>query len=329
MIGIFKQKTPVNIFLLLLFGILIKLPMFQHPYIPSVQDSDSILYAAILKYLKPYGESSHWLYPLIAIIFLFTQAVMLSRIINNRRMTSTQGYLPGMSYLLITSLFPEWNYFSAPLLCNTLFLFIFSGLFKVYNLQSSKGMLYNTGLALGIAGFLFVPSFGFIIWIFLALGIIKPFRLNEWLIGIVGITTPFYFYGIYLFLTDQWNWQNFFPKFSIGIPDVKQSIWLAASAALIVIPFLMWGYYVQDSLRRMLIQVRKGWSLFLLFLLVAILVPFVNPADSFETWVLTVIPLAAFHSCTYLYATYRIIPLLLFWITVAFILFYQYYTPGW
>ena len=157
----------------------------------------------------------------------------------------------------------------------------------------------------------------------------RPFRLNEWLICIVGITTPFYFYGSYLFLTDHWNWQNLFPRVSIGIPEVKQSIWLATSATLIAIPFLMGGYYVQDNLRRMLIQVRKGWSIFLLFLLVAILVPFVNPADSFETWVLTVIPLAAFHSCTYLYASFRIIPLLLFWITAAFILFYQYYTPGW
>ena len=303
--------------------------MFQHPYIPVAKDSDSLLYGAILKYLKPYGGSSHWLYPLITIIFLFIQAVMLSRIINNRRMTNAPGYLPGMSYLLITSLFPEWNYFSAPLLCNTIFLLVLSGLFKVHNLHSAKGTLYNTGLGLGVAGFLFVPSFSFIVWVFLALGIMRPFRLNEWLILIVGITSPFYFYGIYLFLTDQWNWQNLWPHFSIGIPDVKQSVWLAASTALIAIPFLMGGYYVQDNLRRMLIQVRKGWSLFLLFLLVAILVPFINPTDSFETWVLAVIPLAAFHSCTYLYATFRIIPLLLFWITVAFVIFYQYYLPGW
>src|SRR6185436_17033670 len=102
-----------------------------------------------------------------------------------------------------------------------------------------KGTLYNTGLGLGITGFLFAPSFCFIIWLFLALGIMRPFRLNEWLICIIGITTPFSFYGVYLFLTDQWNWQNLMPDFSIGVPDVKQSVWLAASAALIAIPFLM------------------------------------------------------------------------------------------
>lgn len=329
MIGIFKQKNPVNIFLLLVFGILIKLPMFGQAYIPLAKDADSIFYKGILEFLKPYGDSNHWLFPVITFIFLFTQAIMLSRIINNRRMTSTPGYLPGMSYLLITSLFPEWNYFSAPLLCNTIFLLVLSGVFKVYNIQNAKGTLFNTGLGLGIAGFLFAPSFSFIIWVFLALGIMRPFRLNEWLILIIGITTPFYFYAVYLLLTDQWGWESLMPYFSFGIPEVKQSVWLAASAALIAIPFLMGGYYVQNNLRKMLIQVRKAWSLFLLFLLVAIIVPFVNPMDSFETWVLCVIPLAAFHSCTYLYATYRIIPLLLFWITVGFVLFYQYYTPGW
>ena len=42
------------------------------------------------------------------------------------------------------------------------------------------------------------------------------------------------------------------------------------------------------------------------------------------------IPLAAFHACTYLYSSFRILPLLLFWLTVAFILGYQYYYhAGW
>ena len=86
---------------------------------------------------------------------------------------------------------------------------------------------------------------------------------------------------------------------------------------------------MQDSLRRMLIQVRKGWSLLLLYLLGALLIPFVNSTDTLENWIMAAIPLAAFHACTYLYATYRILPLILFWLTVAFILSYQYYFHGW
>jgi hypothetical protein len=32
-----------------------------------------------------------------------------------------------------------------------------------------------------------------------------------------------------------------------------------------MVPFLTGGYFIQDNLRRMLIQIRKGWSLILLY----------------------------------------------------------------
>ena len=159
--------------------------------------------------------------------------------------------------------------------------------------------------------------------------VMRPFRLNEWVLCILGATTPFYFYAVYLFISGPWNWETFWPYFSIGLPSVKQSAWLAGSAFLLVAPFLAGAYFIQNSLRRMLIHVRKGWSLLLLYVLGAIFVPFINSADTFENWVMAAIPFAAFHASAYLYSSYRIFPVLLFWITVAYILAYQYAGPGW
>lgn len=329
MIGIFKQKSPANNFLLLVFGILIKIPMFLHPHIPVLREDQGIFFKAILEFLAPTGRSNPSLYPVLAYGLLFLQAIMLTRFINSQRMMSRPTFFPGMAYLLITSLLPEWNYFSAPLLVNTILLFVLSGLFKIYNQQNAKGAIFNIGLALGVASFLFFPAITFIIWILLALAVMRPFRLNEWLLCLVGIATPSYFYAVYLFINDQWSWQQLWPHFSVGLPVIKQSAWLAGSAFLLIVPFLGGGYFVQDNLRKMLIQVRKGWSLLLLYLLGAIFIPFVNNSDSFENWVMAAIPFAAFHACTYLYSTLRILPLLIFWLTVAFILGYQYFELGW
>lgn len=329
MIGIFKQKNPANIFLLLVFGVLIKLPMFLHPHVPAGRVSDGILFKWILEFLEPTGRTTPALYPVLAFGLLFIQAIILTRFINTQRMMSKPTFFPGMAYLLITSLLPEWNYFSAPLMVNTILLFVLSGLFKIYNQQDAKGAIFNIGMALGVASFLFFPAITFIVWILLALAVMRPFKLNEWILCIVGITTPFYFYAIYLFVDDKWSWQQLLPHFSIGLPSIKQSVWLAGSAFLLVVPFLGGGYYVQDNLRKMLIQVRKGWSLLLLYLLGAIFIPFVNNSDTFENWVMAAIPFAAFHACTYLYSTLRVIPLLLFWLTVAFVLSFQYYELGW
>lgn len=329
MIGIFKQKNPANILLLLVFGILIKLPMFQHPRMPVTKPGDSQLYKNIVTYLENAGGTNHLVFPVLAFTLLFIQALLLTRFINGQRMMNKPTYFPGMAYLLITSLLPEWSYFSAPLLVNTIFLLVLTGLFKTYNQANAKGAIFNIGLALGLASFIFFPSITFVIWILLALAVMRPFRLNEWILCLIGITTPFYFYTIYLFIDDKWSWHNLVPYFSVNLPAVKQSVWLAGSAFLLAVPFLTGGYYVQDSLRKMLIHVRKGWSLLLLYLLGAVFVPFVNNTADFENWIMAAIPFAAFHACTYFYSTLRILPLLLFWLTVAFILGYQYGGPGW
>ncbi len=329
MIGIFKQKNPANILLLLVFGILIKLPMFQHPQMPASKPGDSLLYKNIVSYLGTIGGANHFVFPVLAFALLFIQALLLTRFMNGQRMMNKPTYFPGMAYLLITSLLPEWSYFSAPLLVNTIFLLVLTGLFKTYNQPNAKGAIFNIGLGLGLASFIFFPSITFVIWILLALAVMRPFRLNEWVLCLVGITTPFYFYAIYLFIDDKWSWHNLVPYFSVSLPAVKQSVWLAGSAFLLAVPFLTGGYYVQDSLRKMLIHVRKGWSLLLLYLLGAVFVPFVNNTADFENWIMATIPFAAFHACTYFYSTLRILPLLLFWLTVAFILGYQYGGPGW
>jgi hypothetical protein len=265
----------------------------------------------------------------LAFILLFTQAIALTRFINDYRMMNRSNYLPGLAYLLITSFFAEWNYFSAPLLVNTLLIFVLGWLFKIYNHPKAKGAVFNIGLAIGIASFIFFPSLSFVIWVLFGLMVMRPFRINEWLLCLLGITTPYYFYGIYLFLTGQWKIEKIAPYLTIRMPSLQQSIWLAASALLLMIPFLTGGYFVQDNLRRMLIQVRKGWSLILLYLLVAFFVPFVNSSNTFENWVMAAVPFAAFHACTYFYPPRKLFPLILFWVSVGFVLFYQYYGPGW
>ena len=329
MISIFKQKNPANIFLLLIAGVLIKLPMFLNPHPAVVRPEDGILFEGMVRLFAGISETSPLFYPILTFLLLYSQAAMLTRFINSQRMMSKATYLPGLAYMLITSLLPEWNYFSAPLFCNTILLFVLMALFSIYNRPNAIGPIYNIGLALGVSGFLFFSSLTFIIWILLALAVMRPFRLNEWLICILGITTPFYFYAIYTIIMGNLSWQEFIPRIKIGYPSLKQSAWLSGSVFLIMVPFLSGGYYVQENLRRMLINIRKGWSLLLLYLLAALILPFVNTSDTFENWIMAMVPMAAFHGYNYLYSSWRTFQLVLFWLTVAFILTYQYAGPGW
>lgn len=315
--------------MLLVLAIVLKLPLFYTSSFDLPKTDDDVLYQSLLSFLNSKTKIFPKLYPFLSLLLLFTQALMFNSFINRQKMTGRQTFLPAMSYLLLTSLLPDWNYFSAPLLVNTIFIFILSSLFQIYNNEKAKGIIFNAGFAGGVAVFLYFPSLLFGIWMLLALMIMRPFKINEWILCIVGISTPFYFYGIYLFIRDQWSWGALFSSLHIKLPSIAQSLWLAISVFLIVVPFLMGAFYVQDNLRKMLIQVRKGWTILLLYLLVSLFIPLAGENQTFENWIIAAVPFAGFHACAYLYTTYRIVPILIFWASVAFILVWQYAGPVW
>ena len=107
MTGPFKANNPYNSFLLLLYGILLKLPMFLHPAVPVAQQTDGYLYRQMLLQLNYAGSVLPGIYPLISFLLLYTQAISFNQMANGQRLMQKPNYLPAMSYLLITSLFPE------------------------------------------------------------------------------------------------------------------------------------------------------------------------------------------------------------------------------
>jgi uncharacterized membrane protein YoaK (UPF0700 family) len=145
----------------------------------------------------------------------------------------------------------------------------------------------------------------------------------------MGCLTPYYFLGAYLFLTDKLSFASFVPHLSIKAPDVKSNIWLAVSTLLLAIPFLVGGYFIQSHLHKMLIQVRKAWSVLLLYLLLAFFVPFINSNSSFSNWILVTAPFSCFHASMYYYPEKRWIPNMLFFVITGYIIYLQYGTKLW
>jgi hypothetical protein len=325
-IGIFKQKAPGNIALLFIFGLLIKLPLFLYPKKPVASAADGKLYRAMLQYLEAYTPL---LTSMLAFALLYIQALQLIYLMNEYRMTSRQNYLAGMAYLLITSLLPEWNYLSAALISTTLVIWAFIKLFDLYNVEKGAGKIFNIGLMIGLSSFFYFPSVFFALSILIGLLVLRPFRLNELFLMVTGILTPYYFFAVYLFLTDRLTLQQLPHRLEVFIPPLKNSVWIVGATLLIGIPFLVGGYFIQVHLRKMLIQTRKNWSVMLLFLLLAIFIPFINNTQTYQNWMVVAAPFAAFHACTYLYPIRRWPPLLLFFAFVAFIITQQYFSRVW
>lgn len=326
MIAIFKQKSPGNVAILLIFGLLLKAPLFLHPKNITATEIDGRLYQWLISQLPSNNGSFA---AVISFVLLYAQALMLNYLVNEYRLIGRQTYLPAMSFMLITSLLPEWNYLSSPLVANTFIVLMLIYLFSLYNSANARAHVFNIGLMAGINSYIFFPSSAFIICIFLGLMILKPFRFNEIVLFLLGCTTPYYFHIAYLLIFDRLSFVNFFPHLSVSVPVIESSVYLAAGILLLTLPFLLGGYYVQTHLRKMLIQVRKNWSVLLLYLLLAFFIPFINSSQFFPAWVLITVPFAAFHACAYFYPPKRWLPLVIFFITVGYVLYQQYAILTW
>lgn len=327
MIALFKQKSPGNIALLLIFGLLLKLPLFLQPRWILSPPSDGNFYHVLIRYVDSAGGAL--LAGALAFLLIYMQALIVNHCVNEYRMTARQTYLPAMSYLLITSLVPEWSYLSAPLVASTFVVWAFSKLFELYNTGPSNTKIYNIGLLLGLASFFYFPAILFSVCILIGFMILRPFRLNEFFLMLIGLLTPFYFFAVYLFLTNRLSVQAFIPHFYFKMFVTRPSYWLLGSIILLCMPFLMGGYYIQKQLRKMLIQARKNWSILLLYVLAAILIPFVNNNSLYTNWVVAAAPVAAFHGCAYLYPPRKWMATLLFFTLLVFILVQQYGPQIW
>ena len=325
MTGIFKQKNPFNALLLLLYGLFLKFPFFLHPVLPVAYPNDNLIYRYIIKVLDGFFSGAPVVFSLLAFLLLFTQATLLNRICNSVRLFPKPNYLVGMSFLLITSLSKDWSAFSAPLLVNSFMVWIWYRMIRLYNNNSPKTSVYNISVLVGLMPLIYSPAIVLILLLLLALITTRPFHITEWMVALLGFVTPYYFLGVFLYLTDHWQTNRILPLITFHVPHAPVIWWVGAIVALLGIPFLLGAYYVQTHLGKIVIQIRKAWGLLVMFLLVSVLIGVSGRQGSYYNWILAFIPLAAFHGSTYFYMPSKAVAAMLQWITFALAIYINYY----
>lgn len=326
MVGLFKRKNPGNAILLLIYALVLKFPVFLHPRVPVPSPTDSYLYSRVLGFLLTVSGGAGVVFSLLSFFLLFIQASLFNRIANHHKLFPKPNFLPGMAFILVTSLLPSWSFFSAPLLVNLLMIWAWYRMLNLYSSNQPGAAIFNIGIIIGVCTMLYFPAVVFVLLMLFALVTMRPFRIREWIIGLIGVTTPYYFLFIFLYLGEQWSWSTIIPEVEFHLPRLPRSLWLTASIALLVIPFITGGFFVQNNLNKMLIQVRKSWSLLLLFLMIGATVIFMNVDAEYTNWMLTALPFAAFHASAYYFPVQRLFAGILHWLIFGFVVLLMYTT---
>jgi hypothetical protein len=168
------------------------------------------------------------------------------------------------------------------------------------------------GLILGLSVLFYFPSIIFLLLVFLCLLIIRPFKLTEWILIILAILTPFYFLWGMMFLF-KINTHLIYPLVGVNLPHFKFSSFELSAFILIIITASIGFVFIQNNMMKLLVQSRKSWTIFYLFLFFTLLLIFLNPHTGFVFCYTVIIPLSAIASSAFYYPSKRWFPFVSHW----------------
>lgn len=311
MVFLFRDRSDINLFFLVLLSVLLHFHFWMEPPMVVANASDGLLAQFILNYIKPLPSIT---LVIIFHIIILSQAIQLNLLLSKLKMFQQTSYLPAFSYILLTALFPYWDVISTGLIANSLSLWILVKLLRLYDQSQPKTLEFNIGLIVGASILLYEPIAILIPVVLFALTIIRPFRITEWLVLIMGITLPFYFIFTFVFITNNTaNFSQFLPKLDWKNPLVQPEFNIILAIAVLSIQFMVGVYYWQQQQSRFIIQVRKYWGVMLLMLVLTFFQPIIFSAQGLYASAVIITPLACFISFGYSTPKGLFIPNLLFW----------------
>jgi hypothetical protein len=319
MVFLFRDRSDINILFLVLLSVAVHFHFYLEAPIVIANPTDGLLAYLLFHYIKPL--------PPLALIVIFhliviVQALRLNIFVSRFRMFQQVSYLPAFTFVILTALFPFWDAISSGLIANAFIIWILVKLNRLYDQSQPKTLEFNIGMIVGFSILLYEPIAILIPVVIFALAIIRPFRLTEWLVLIMGIVLPFYFIFTYVFLTDSAiAFTAFLPKLDWENPLATMDAKSIIALSFMGIQLLIGLYFWQDQQNRFIIQVRKYWGVMLLTLVVTFFQPIIFSSQTLYASAIVIAPLASFICFGYASPKQLMIPNLLFWISAGLIVY--------
>jgi hypothetical protein len=316
---LFRDKSIANIFFLMLLSIGVHLHLFTGPPQVVYHGNDGVFSLALQHYVSGLPPTVLFLfYQLIVLL----QAIRLNMVLGEMRMYPQITYTTAMAYVLLSGILPEWCGISPALCANFLLIWIFIKLSRLYNHPSPKTLLFNTGLIVGLSVLCYHPTAILIGVVLFALIVVRPFRLAEWVILLMGILLPYYFLFGVLFLQDNTSrFMSFVPFLRLDLPVAKWSAPLIIQLTVLLSMIIAGLVYWQLTHKRMVIQIRKNWGVMMVMLLILLPIPFIFRDAGLESAFMCIMPLAAFSSSAFSTPRRLLLPNILFWLATAVLIY--------
>lgn len=288
MLHLFRNKSPYTVLILLILTLVLKMGILVNPRTPQPVEG-YFLYNGILQLFNTVLHGNAFFYTLLSVTMIFLQGIYLNVITIKYRLFLKATYFPAFIYILFTSISPDFNYFSVPLLINWCMLIGFDIALALTHTQNPRKPLFNAAFAMSIAALLHFSAVGYFIVVIAAFLLLRPFNASEAVVTLMGYLTPIYFAAGILFIADQLPLLASWPTLDLVVPrKIKSPVYLATVITGVVVLFSTGAYAMQLTLPKATIAVRRSWILFTLYLFVSIAVAIFGNILINNAWILTI-----------------------------------------
>jgi len=327
MINVFRNYNPINI---LWLGVL--LVFLRIAYALSSPPKLAFTYLEPFARLLMPGASQYAFPPFVdiflAAVLVFVQALLVNRLVNQYGLLSKPSFLPALMYITLSGLFTPFLVLSPPLICNFLLIWMLHKLFNLYKGEDVNSIAYDLGMIVAIGSLIYLPFIYLFLAIWAGLLLFRPFNWREWVIGIMGYATIFFFLAVAYYLSDNLSifytiWRPLTTKFPTHV-NINYYNYLVLIPVIVI--FILGIFKIQQIFFRSYVQVRKSFQLLFVIFLITGLSFYVKAQFSLTHFLLCTIPVAVFFAYYFLYASARWFYESLFFILLLSIVYFQFNT---
>lgn len=283
MINQFKKLNPVNLIFLLAYTFFMRMAIFYET--PALLNFDFLEpFARLLINVDLDNAFSAQTNIFIAAVLVYVQALIFNRIVNNHNLLGKPSFLPGLMFVTGTSLFMPFMTLNPALICNFLLIWVIDKFLKLGKSANSITTVFDIGMIIAIGTLIYFPFMAMLLMIFLALLLFRSFNWREWVAGLIGFITVFFFLAVFYYWKDNLSsfyqiWKPLGNKFpSVFKINYNDYLVLIPVAIIIILASLQ----LRENFFRSFISTRKSFQLLFFMFIVAVISFYLKP--NFRIW---------------------------------------------
>jgi len=299
----------------------------MHAVLPQASEHQ-LVYGYVLQFCSVFFGKSAFAFSLLAVFILYAQAIFLNAIVAQFKLYKHNTYLVSFSFIALCSLHPALSNFSPLLLVNIFVLLAIRELLKMKQAQQVNKELFNLGFIIMMAALIHFSSILLLLFLFIALLILRPFNFREWMIAFVGLLMPLYFFGVLLFWQDNFSAIYHWPDLGISLPKqlLHAKYYLGLMVGLIIW-FSMSVYNMQMQLPKAPIYIRRYWISLTFLLMLSVFAAIFSNSRVNAVWLICLPALSLVLANAFLNERSKKMNTISFYFALALVLFCQIFLP--